>query len=102
MALTPASLKNLADASIAPYYSTTATYAVGDKVRYLYALYECNTVIDTAEAWTAAHWTQIDTLQEQIDSLQTAVDNVTSIPVITISSTEPTSAKANDVWFKIE
>ena len=40
-------------------YSTSATYAVGDLCTYSGKRYECNTAIETAEAWTAAHWTEI-------------------------------------------
>ena len=68
LALTPRSLYYFANYSIAPYYSTSKTYAVGDKVRYTYYIYECITAIDTPEAWTAAHWQQVDTIQEQIDN----------------------------------
>lgn len=41
-------------------YSSSATYAVGDYVFYGGTLYRCNTAITTAEAWTAAHWTQVN------------------------------------------
>ena len=37
-------------------YSTSKTYAVGDKCIYENALYKCITAISTAEAWTAGHW----------------------------------------------
>lgn len=74
LALTPASLKNFADASVCPYYSTSLTYAVGDKVRYGNDIYTCSTAITTAEAWNAAHWTQLPTLQEQIDALNARID----------------------------
>ena len=69
LALTPASLNSLAQGMIAGYavYSASSTYAVGARVRYGYYIYECNTAITTAEAWTAAHWTQLDPLQSQID-----------------------------------
>ena len=40
------------------YYDATATYNVGDVIIYQNDLYECNTAISTAEAWTAAHWTK--------------------------------------------
>lgn len=59
LALTPRSLHYFAEATVAQYYSTSATYAVGDIVRYNNYLYRCNTAITTAEAWTAAHWTAI-------------------------------------------
>lgn len=42
---------------VAPTYSSSSLYAVGDLVYYNGGLYKCNTAITTAEAWTAAHWT---------------------------------------------
>jgi hypothetical protein len=44
--------------AIAPEYSPSSTYAVGDHCMHLGKYYECNTAISTAEAWTAAHWTE--------------------------------------------
>lgn len=70
-ALTPASLNTTMQeivTGVAPY-STSATYAVGDRVRYGSLYYKCNTAITTAEAWTAAHWTEMPSLQEQIDNM---------------------------------
>jgi hypothetical protein len=67
VASTPRSLYYLANNSIAPYYSSSNTYAVGDKVRYSYYLYECTTAITTPESWDADHWTELPTIQEQID-----------------------------------
>lgn len=69
LALTPSSLYTFANRSIAPFYSASSTYAVGDKVRYGDYLYSCNTTISSAEAWNSAHWTQLDTLLEQVDDL---------------------------------
>ena len=68
-AATPASINNLVLNMIEPYnvYSTTSTYAVGDRVRYNYQAWECNTAITTAEAWTANHWTALDPIQTQLD-----------------------------------
>lgn len=80
-ALTPRSLYYFANYSIAPIYSASNTYAVGDKVRYSYYIYECITAIDTPEAWTAAHWQQIDTLQEQIDGKQDTLTAGTGISI---------------------
>lgn len=45
-------------------YSDASTYAVGDYVVYEHGLYKCNTAITTAEAWTAAHWTQVSVADE--------------------------------------
>lgn len=44
--------------AIAPEYDATATYAVGDHCMHLGKYYECSSTISTAEAWTAAHWTE--------------------------------------------
>ena len=75
-ALTPNSLNALVQNMIEPYpvYSATATYAVGDRVRYNYNAWECNTAIETAEAWTAAHWTMLDPIQTQIDNIRKLVE----------------------------
>lgn len=45
--------------SLAPAYSTSFTYAVGDLVTYDNNLYRCSTAINVAEAWTPSHWTLI-------------------------------------------
>jgi microcystin-dependent protein len=92
-ALTPRSLYYLANYSIAPYYSASGTYAVGDKVRYTYYLYECITAIDTPEAWNAEHWKQLDPLQEQIDDKEDKSNKVTSISS-TSTNTQYPGAKA--------
>lgn len=42
---------------IAPDYSTSATYEVGEIVLYDGVAYKCVTAITTSEEWTAAHWT---------------------------------------------
>lgn len=78
-ALTPRALFYFANYSIAPYYSASSTYAVGDKVRNSYYIYECITAIETPEAWTAAHWQQIDTLQEQIDAINTTIGDIETL-----------------------
>lgn len=67
--LTPKSLNSFAQNMIAnyPVYSSSGTYAIGDRVRYSYNTYECIVAIPTAESWTAAHWKALDPLQTQID-----------------------------------
>ena len=59
LALTPAVVNALAENMITGYdaYSASATYAVGDMVRYSSYAYECNTAITTPEAWTAVNKT---------------------------------------------
>jgi hypothetical protein len=42
--------------AIAPAYDSTSTYAVDEYCIHNAALYRCIADIETAEAWTAAHW----------------------------------------------
>lgn len=52
-------------------YSASTTYAVGDYVIHNGVIYQCNTAIVGGEAWTAAHWDAVDSLQEQLDNTET-------------------------------
>jgi len=81
LALTPLGLNNVMQniATGAPVYSASSTYAVGDRVRHEYSFYECSTAITTAEAWNAAHWTALDPLQTQIDSINSQLDGVETL-----------------------
>lgn len=64
--------------NLAPAYSASATYAVGDHVLYDGGYYVCNTAITTAEAWTAAHWTAAK-VGPEITDLKTQLDNVITV-----------------------
>ena len=44
-------------AAMAPTYSNSALYAVGEYAWYNGTLYRCTTAITTAETWTSGHWT---------------------------------------------
>ena len=74
-AMTPVSLNNLADQMVSgcAVYSAAETYAVGDRVRYGYKIYECisPTVVG---AWNSAYWKALDPLQIQIDALSARLD----------------------------
>lgn len=59
--------------NLAPAYSASATYAVGDHVLYDGGYYVCNTAITTAEAWTAAHWTAVK-VGPEITDLKNALE----------------------------
>lgn len=81
--VSPYGINSLVQNMIEPYpvYSNTNTYAVGDRVRYNYQAWECNTPITTAESWTAAHWTALPAIQDQLDITNNRVSNVvTEIP----------------------
>ena len=58
---------------IAPAYSASSTYALGDHVLHGGGLYECTTAITTAEEWTAAHWTQ-RVVGDELTDLNSAID----------------------------
>lgn len=62
---------------LAPTYSASETYAIGDHVIYNGGYYACNTAITTAEAWTAAHWTRL-TVGGEASDLKSAIDIVES------------------------
>ena len=49
---------------IAPAFSTSSTYAVGDYVTHEGLLYKCTTAVSTAGAWNAANWTAVSAMGE--------------------------------------
>lgn len=54
--------------AIAPEYSPSSTYAMGDHCMHLGKYYECSTAISTAEAWNSSHWTEttIDAIMSKV------------------------------------
>ena len=59
---------------VASAYSAAKTYKVGDYVLYNSNLYRCTTAITTAEAWTAAHWTQVVLADDVTDLKSDLID----------------------------
>ena len=49
---------------IAPAFSSSSTYAVGDYVTYEGLLYKCTTAVSTAGAWDATKWTAVTSTGE--------------------------------------
>lgn len=49
--------------SIAPTYSSSSTYAVGDYVMYGSQLYKCIIEIATPETWDTLHWESVSIAQ---------------------------------------
>ena len=76
--------------SLAPAYSASSTYAVGDLVLHEGQLYECSTAISTAEAWTAAHWTA-KTVADEVTDLKGGLTEKYTKPSGGIPSTDMTS-----------
>ena len=50
--------------TIAPAFSASTTYSVGDIVTYKGALYRCKVEIPVTEQWNDAHWGQITLADE--------------------------------------
>ena len=61
------------NASFAPAYSASSTYAVGDYVVYDGYLWRCTTAITETESWTAAHWTKV-ALASDVSDLKSALE----------------------------
>lgn len=72
-------IDNALRGSMAEEYSSSSTYSVGDLVLHDGQLYECNTAISTAEAWTAAHWTA-KTVADEVSSLKGGLDDKLDAP----------------------
>lgn len=60
------------NASFAPAYSESSTYAVGDYVVYDGYLWRCTTAITETETWTAAHWKKV-ALASDVSDLKSAI-----------------------------
>lgn len=82
--------------NIAPQYSTSSTYNEGDHVIYNGVLYECNTTISVAEAWTPAHWTQ----KEILSYIDNKISNI-DITKREIVQTLPTQDIATDTIYMV-
>lgn len=63
------------NASFAPAYSASSTYAVGDYVVYDGYLWRCTTAITETESWTAAHWTKV-ALASDVSDLKSAIGGI--------------------------
>ena len=71
-AATPLAVKTVADSvaakatatSLAPAFSSSSTYAVGDYCTHEGLLYKCTTAVTTAGAWNAANWSAVAVTDE--------------------------------------
>jgi len=79
LALTPSALTNTMNYIVTglDIYSSSSTYAIGDRVRYDTKMYECSTAITEAESWTAEHWTELSPLLTQVDEIRTNAEALT-------------------------
>ena len=63
--------------TLAPMFSTSATYEEGDKVIYNKHLWRCTTDISTAGAWDSTKWTQTDVVSEVGTKVVVTADDTT-------------------------
>ena len=86
------------DDIVAPEYDSTATYEVGEYCTYDGDLYKCNTAIDVAEDWTAAHWDNTS-ITEELDDKADKDEAVTSVAYDTTNKkiTQTVNGQASDV-----
>lgn len=75
-------VKNYISPGVAPQYSSSDTYNVGDYVIYNGHLYRCTTAITTPENWTAVHWATA-VLGDDVFDLDKRLHDVT-IPFINL------------------
>ena len=66
-------------AILAPAYSTSSTYAVGQYVTYNGGFYRCTTAITTPESWTSGHWTAANIGPDVYDLKSDLCNNINSI-----------------------
>ena len=69
-------MKNYISPGVAPQYSSSSTYGVGEYVIHNDTLYRCKTAITTPEAWTAAHWTATVMVNDVVDIKSALSDGV--------------------------
>ena len=75
-------------------YSSSKTYTVGDYVIHNSNLYRCTTAITTAEAFTAAHWTQV-VLGDDVCDLKSAIKQIgTSTEIYNLASASVSGSSA--------
>jgi hypothetical protein len=74
---------------VAPAFSASSTYAVGDYVTHEGLLYKCTTAVSTAGAWNAANWSAVSAMAEMPAPI--TVDSAMSS-----SSTNPVQNKVVD------
>lgn len=70
---------NTAAHNLAAEYDSTATYAVGDYCTHDGTLYKCSTAINTAEEWTAAHWTAVAVTDEMGSGTQSSMKYIVHV-----------------------
>lgn len=74
---TPVTRTFLSSSAVAPSFSTSSTYAVGDYVVMGENLYECTTAVTVAGTWNSANWTQV-TVTGILGNLASTLNNLNS------------------------
>ena len=98
---------SLASGVLAPTYSSSATYAVGDYVYYSGNLYRCAVAITTAEAWTVGHWTQValgddvTDLKSDISAANVVADSLTQSNLFELGSISNSTGAESDATSRV-
>lgn len=74
---TPTSVNNKM-ANLAPIYSSSTSYAVGDYTTFDGNLYVCNTAIPSAEVFDPAHWTRTN-VASILGNIQNVLSSLTTV-----------------------
>ena len=82
---------------VAPAYSDSATYTVGDYVTKDNYLYRCISDISTAENWTASHWTLAVTTGKEIQADHNALGDVNGGEIIQFTVGRYIDTSGNDI-----
>ena len=85
--------------SIAPTYSSSSTYEVGDYVMYNARLYKCKIAIPTPEAWTAAHWVTVP-IASDVNGLWKAVYPYNTLDFVGVG--HPKKTTHNGITYTID
>ena len=90
---------------VAPEYSSSSAYAVGDLVFKDGVLYACNTAIASGgETWTLAHWTAqtvAETFDDIADGLDEVIGGMGTLPVIYSVDDALSSSSTNPVQNRV-
>ena len=90
-------VNNLKNVIVPADYSTSATYVVGDLCWHEGSMYRCSTAIDVAEAWTAAHWTEIVMPKDvRVNGVSVVANGVADIPMATVINLGVVKSSANE------
>lgn len=85
-------------ARIAPNYSDTSDYAVGDYCTRYEVIYRCTTAIVGGEEWNSAHWTAVGVMNEIKSKVAISQGVAHAGEFLVVGSDGNVTTKTLDVW----